>query len=30
VGATVLPFSDAEVAAAATARHAAGDGTGLS
>src|ERR1700722_844878 len=30
VGATVLPFSDAEVAAAALARHAAGDGTGLS
>ena len=30
VGATVLPFSDSEVAAAALARHAAGDGTGLS
>ena len=27
---TVLPFSDAEVAAAALGRHAAGDGTGLS
>ncbi len=30
VGATVLPFSDSEVAAAALARHAAGDGTGPS
>jgi UDP-N-acetylmuramoyl-L-alanyl-D-glutamate--2,6-diaminopimelate ligase len=30
VGATVLPFSDSEVAAAALARHATGDGTGLS
>jgi UDP-N-acetylmuramoyl-L-alanyl-D-glutamate--2,6-diaminopimelate ligase len=30
VAATVLPFSDTEVAAAALARHAAGDRTGLS
>jgi UDP-N-acetylmuramoyl-L-alanyl-D-glutamate--2,6-diaminopimelate ligase len=30
VGGTVLPFSDSEVAAAALARHAAGDRTGLS
>jgi UDP-N-acetylmuramoyl-L-alanyl-D-glutamate--2,6-diaminopimelate ligase len=30
VGAAVLPFSDSEVAAAALARHAAGDGTGRS
>jgi UDP-N-acetylmuramoyl-L-alanyl-D-glutamate--2,6-diaminopimelate ligase len=30
VGATVLPFSDTEVAAAALAKHAAGDRTGLS
>ena len=27
---TVLPFSDSDVAAAALARHAASDGTGLS